>query len=391
MMIDPPHAQTMPTGENTTLHDAPNAAGGLIPAARLASADRILFIAHLALGDFTYLQNDFRAFAQAYPHLRIDLWIDEVRRTDNPAHWPHLKNYVLYDWAAGCGLFGRVYRDTYSPALFEQSVSTAQQEQYPIVVSLATLRPHRYAALARRIAPRGFVTGVRAHNSWFLPHHLLAYHKLDASLAEHMVSPTNPQHISSVYADMFARLAGVSVPPATRFPFVDIPDRWLAGAAAQLAAWGVNPVLNRLVFINPYAKTRKRCWPLQRVSELIRAMQSLPQWKTASFIINAVPQELAEARRFFQEHGSPRTELFSAEENFYQLPAMLSQCSLIISVETAVMHLANAVQVPVIALMRQKNPEWVPIDTANSTVIVAARRRDWVKEIAIAPVLEALP
>ena len=77
-------------------------------------------------------------------------------------------------------------------------------------------------------------------------------------------------------------------------------------------------------------------------------------------------------------------------DNFFQLPAVLSECDLIISVETAVMHLANAVHVPVIALMRQKNPEWVPIDSANSTVITAARRRDWVKAITVDQVMKAL-
>jgi len=45
----------------------------------------------------------------------------------------------------------------------------------------------------------------------------------------------------------------------------------------------------------------------------------------------------------------------------------------------------------VVALMRQKNPEWVPVDRAHSTVITAARRRDWVKEITVQAVLEVLP
>jgi heptosyltransferase-3 len=82
--------------------------------------------------------------------------------------------------------------------------------------------------------------------------------------------------------------------------------------------------------------------------------------------------------------------LFSAEENFFQLPAILSLCDLIISVETAVMHLANAVHVPVIALMRQKNPEWAPIDQANSTIITVAGRNDWVDAITVDQVMAAL-
>jgi ADP-heptose:LPS heptosyltransferase len=72
------------------------------------------------------------------------------------------------------------------------------------------------------------------------------------------------------------------------------------------------------------------------------------------------------------------------------LPAILSLCELIISVETAVMHLANAVHVPVIALMRQNNPEWAPIDRANSTVITAPRHGDWVERIGVQDVMAVL-
>jgi ADP-heptose:LPS heptosyltransferase len=62
----------------------------------------------------------------------------------------------------------------------------------------------------------------------------------------------------------------------------------------------------------------------------------------------------------------------------------------VISVETAVMHLANAVHVPVIALMRQNNPEWVPIDRANSTVITTPRHGDWVDKIGVHDVMAVL-
>ena len=51
----------------------------LVPAELLQDSDRILFIAHLALGDFAYLQSGLRAFSEAYPHLKIHVWVDETR------------------------------------------------------------------------------------------------------------------------------------------------------------------------------------------------------------------------------------------------------------------------------------------------------------------------
>ncbi|MFJ9532683.1 glycosyltransferase family 9 protein [Herbaspirillum sp. NPDC101396] len=365
----------------------------LIPPALLKKSDKILFIAHLALGDFTYLQNFFQAFARANPHLKVHLWVDEVRRTSDPAQWKHLEKYSLYDWVAACPFFDKIYTRTYSPALYQESIEEAQREHYPIVVSLATLRPHLYAGLARSISPDGLVIGMKKRVKFYQPHHQLAYRKLNASIPPYTVDRTNSQHISDVYAHWFNQLSGLEVGAAERFPFVNIPQQWRDYAQDKLAAWAFKPAdgnTGKLVFINPYAKTKKRCWPLEHVAELIIAMKKLDAWRDSSFIVNAVPQELAHARSVINSYQLERTELFSAEENFFQLPAILERCDLIISVETAVMHLANAVHVPVIALMRQKNPEWVPIDRANSTVITAPNRRDWVKAVTVEQVLKAI-
>ncbi|NMM28049.1 MAG: glycosyltransferase family 9 protein [Glaciimonas sp.] len=356
----------------------------------LRRSNKILFIAHLALGDFTYLQNCFQAFSQAYSHLQIDLWVDEVRRTGDTSQWEHLKKYSLYDWVADCSFFHKIYRRTYSPGLYRESIHEARQEAYPIVVSLATLRPQRYAALARAIAGNGFVVGMKAKVGLFQLHHLLGYRKLDRVIPPYSVDRQNPQHISDVYADWFRQLCGIEIAPAARFPFVTIPERWRRDADDKLAAWGFGNRSGKLVFINPFAKSKKRCWPLERVAQLIAAMRQQDGFRDACFIVNAAPNELAGARAVFAAYALLRMELFCAEDNFFQLPAMLQKCDLIISVETAVMHLANAVHVPVIALMRQKNPEWVPIDRDNSTLIMTAQRREWVKAITVEQVMEGI-
>jgi heptosyltransferase-3 len=356
----------------------------------LRTSNKILFIAHLALGDFTYLQNCFAAFKRAYPHLEVHIWVDEVRRTADAKQWPQLEKYALYDWLAACPFFAKVYSKTYSPQLFDASLQEARAANYPVVVSLATLRPHMYAGIARSIAPQGCVIGMRGKFSVLAPHHLLAWRKLDATLSPDPLHHVPGHHISDVYAEWFRALTGLQVAPAERLPFVLIPDAWQADARARLAGWGFAGQRGQLVFVNPFAKTKKRCWPLVRVAELIAAMQQQDAWKDACFIVNAMPHELAGARAVIGSYGLARTEFFSATDNFFQLPAMLAECDLIVSVETAVMHLANAVHVPVVALMRQKNPEWVPVDRANSIVITAAKRSDWVKEIPVQAVMEAL-
>ncbi|MDO8298121.1 glycosyltransferase family 9 protein [Lacisediminimonas sp.] len=360
----------------------------LVPRELIENASQILFITHLALGDFAYLQNFFRAFTRAYPHIAVDLWVDEVRRTADPSQWEKLRNYALYSWVSACPCFRKVYTQTYSPALYCASIGEAQQQRYPLVVSIATLRPHRYAALARAISPRGFVAGMTAKPGLGSLVHLTAWRKLDAAIPPYTVDRNQAQHISAIYADWFFRLFGLVVPPGERYPFVDIPGIWQEDASRQLASWGCQG--RRRVFINPIAKTDKRSWPLERVMQLIAAIRGKREWEDACFIVNAMPDQVQDVRKMIVDHGLGRTYAFSAQGNFFQLPAMLRTCDLIISVETSIMHLANAIHVPVIALMRQKNPEWVPIDKENSKVITAAHRRDWVKAITVEQVMASL-
>ncbi|MBS1170573.1 MAG: glycosyltransferase family 9 protein [Burkholderiaceae bacterium] len=363
----------------------------IVPQELLRNANRILFIAHLALGDFAYLQNCFRQFAAAYPHIKLDLWVDELRRTDRAADWPFLQKYALYDWLAACPYFSRVYNQTYSPALFEQSVFEAQRQNYPIVVSLAVLHRPEYARLARRLSPSGFIVGQKKR--WF-PHfsRFLAYRQLDAAIPAYSSSKVGQTHISEIYAGWFGAMFGAQTVPQDRFPFVEIPPEWQRRTREQLVQWGFSPggESGKVVFVNAFSKAQDRNWPLERVVELIRALRQKEAYVDAGFIVNAVPEELARVRALLANAGLARTHLFSADENFFQLPAVLSFCDLIVSVETAVMHLANAVQVPVVALMRQRNPEWVPIDRERSTIITVPGKRDWVAAITVEQVVEVV-
>lgn len=369
----------------------------LIPPDLLRKSNSILFIAHLALGDFTYLQNCFQAFTQVYPHVKIHLWVDERRRTRQSSKWEHLRKYSLYDWLAECPSIEKVYNRTFSPALYKMSIREAQQEEYPIVVSLGVLERHKYAILARKISPHGFVVGQKSRVRPYDIPKLLVYRKLDAYIPAYTRATHENCHISDIYAGWFAQMFGIQIAPALRFPFVSIPEEWMCRARAQIAAWGLSEnrsgsqKYRKIVFLNSFSKSLERNWPFERLFELIWAIRQKSGWRDAGFIINVVPEELDRASEVFADHVLEHVRLFSAGENFFQLPAILGLCDLIISVETAVMHLANAVHVPVIALMRQTSPEWAPIDAANSHVITVQRREGWVNEITVEQVVAALP
>jgi heptosyltransferase III len=361
----------------------------LISLELLHKSHKILFVTHLAIGDFTYMQNCLHAFSQAYPHIEIHIWIDEVRKTRCFWRWKFLKKYALYDWLSNCSFIKKIYTETYAPSVAAQMLKHAQNEHYPLVVSLATLRSGAYARLAHSMSTSGFVVGMSSPISIMNIADRMAYARLNATL--HLESQ-GALHISSVYALWFERLFGISIPQKNLFPFVTIPNKWMAAAKLRFLKWGIDKKskpFGFVVFINPYAKTHKRSWPLANVVETIRQIKHDDVWHDVSFIVNVPPEHHAATQKFFQKHSVTDTFLFSADYNFFQLPAMMSICDLIISVETSTMHLANAVHVPVIALMRTKNPEWAPIDTQNSTVITTKNRQEWVKDIPVDAVIKA--
>lgn len=371
---------------------APPAPASLVPQELLQKSDKILFIAHLAIGDYTYLQSCFKAFHQAYPHIAIHLWIDELRRTDDASAWPSLKKYSLYDWVAESAFFSKVYRETYSPELYERSLREAQAEHYPIVVSLSVVHHHRYVLLARSISPNGFVVAQRKRGPLLDIRKHLVYRKLDTHIAAYKPGKVN-EHISAIYAGWFEKMFALSITEEQRAPGMTIPPKWLDYADEQFRKWGFgagNGESHPVIFLNAYAKSLDRSWPLERVFELIRAMRLRQAWQNTCFVINAVPEEFSRARDLLADQHLDKVALFSANENFFQLPAIISKCNLVISVETGVMHLANAVRVPVLALMRQKNPEWAPFDVNNSTVIKVANTDDWVDKITVENVLDEL-
>ena len=91
------------------------------------------------------------------------------------------------------------------------------------------------------------------------------------------------------------------------------------------------------------------------------------------------------ATKIFTNHE--QVQLLEAGDNFFQLPAVIKECDLVISVETSVIHLATALNVPVISLMRTKNPEWIPYGKRESSIIFARDRRSWVKNIMVKEVV----
>ncbi len=357
-----------------------------IPEEILKNTNKILFITHLAIGDYTYLQTYFKAFAETYPHIKIDIWVDEVRRSWRWWQWKHLKGYALYDWLVASPFFNKVYRENYSPMGYKRAIKQAQQEQYPVVVSLATLRMTDYIALARRIAPQGLVVSFNQKLKWYQWRKQKKLNQSNIKIETKHADAPMSAHITDHYAWWFEQLFNVQISPENRRPVIELPRPWLIASKLKFMKYGIdkrNKPFGKVYFINAYAKNDKRSWPIEKVMELVTTLKQDDAFNDVTYLINVVPEFYEKIHLLIERQSPNNVIIFCARDNFFQLPATLSLCDLIISVETAVMHLACAVKVPVIALMRQKNPEWVPWDRDISHIIITENRSDWIKDIAV--------
>ena len=345
----------------------------IIPSDVLARAEKILFITHLAIGDFTYQQNGFRAFAEKYPHIKIDLWVDERGRTRCFWLWPAMKNFVLFDWLRQSSLFHKIYTGSYSPSRFKKLFKEAQKEKYPLVVSLCTIDHAKYVACARKISPDGFVVGA-----------------IDLGLS---AGPgTGTEHISDICANWFEQLFGLHILPAQRAPYINIPKEWMSYARLKFVQWGIykwNQKRSPVIFVNVFAKDIKRCWPLDYLTSLVLSLEPDAALHDACFIVNIEPRFYDQVNAFLKNYSLCNIFLFTATESFFQLPSIISLCDLVISVETSIMHLAAAREIPVIALMRKKNPAWVPYENGSTQVLWAKKRSGWVEDIPVSQVVQA--
>lgn len=83
----------------------------VIPKKLLEQSDKILFICYLMIGDFFYLQNYFKKLTEIYPHLKIDIWIDEYKGRSYLVRWRKKRDNILYDWLASTPYLNKIYKN----------------------------------------------------------------------------------------------------------------------------------------------------------------------------------------------------------------------------------------------------------------------------------------
>ena len=310
----------------------------LISATQLQQAKRILYMTHLAIGDYMYQGLYLQALKQQYPHLKIDIWIDDCRK--KPKAWHAGRNSTLCQWLNEETAIEHIYPIAESQKQRQQHIQQAREQDYDLVVFVATQRCEQFAKYARLAAPDAFIAGTKA-NPWSTPFSKwLHFKKVDRFF---LIKPdviAGLEHISDVYSHYFHNLLTLEpvTHSASRTQQLHIPQdlQQQAHVAIQQLAAEADIDQPYAIFINHLSTTTKRDYQWQQVRELIQAIQQTN--KQSVFVLNLPPGEIQDYQQRIQQDpilNQLPLMAFTAQQHFYQLPAMIEASHLVITVETA--------------------------------------------------------
>lgn len=369
----------------------------LISHQQLLQAKRLLYMTHMAIGDYVYQRMFLKKLKDCYPHLQIDLWFDDcVNKVDN---WKVRRAETLSQWFSNEPFLDNLYPVAASTEERETLIYKASKENYDLIVFSVDVWSEHYAEIAREISKTAYVVGNLMRPNKFILRKFKAFKQCDGffidrgSLARHY-----SLHITEFYQKRFKKFFGLSVKPEEIRPCMQVPEKWLHKMQIWLKdtkqrhqeSVGSKVLdVNKTVFINYLASQDKRNWKLSQVVDLIvKLNQREANW---TYIINLPPHELAEVCETLAQEDVLRDihiVPFTAEENFYELPALILLSDWVLSVETAVIHLASALSVPQIALVRYKAKTWAPLLNEKTNIIFTRTSPVRIYNITVDQVLE---
>jgi lipopolysaccharide heptosyltransferase I len=156
------------------------------------------------------------------------------------------------------------------------------------------------------------------------------------------------KHALERYLDLIAQV-GVRVgKPALNFP---VPANALREAEKILEKNGF--ARHPLIIIHPIAKWTTKQWPL---ADFARVAHALTQ-KGAAVVFTGGPDDQEPIRELWQRSQTPPQVLnLAGQTNLQQLAGLFSLADLVLTPDTGPMHLAAAVQAPLIALFGPTAP-----------------------------------
>lgn len=336
-------------------------------------------MSHLALGDYVYQGPFLKRLAQHHSNMQLDIWLDDGRWSSKP--WHAGRSKVLSEWLSSEGCFNHIYPIASSRQHRREMINSCRAENYDLVLFIASHRSARFAEVARKICHSGFSAGISIGDD---STNILNRHKFK-SLNGHarLESKKQPkaEHISDRYRQRYATLLGQSFISQVEDSFLPINVPVAFSNQAKVNLLEVNSDIKTIVF-NPISTSVKRNYSWQKLVDVICLLHAQTK---CQFVLNLPPDRMAE----FEQHISSEAELaelnircFSAQQHFYELPALLQQADCVVTVETATMHIAGSLGVKQVVLMRESAHHWQP--KGAQSILYAQHRVDEISPKVVA-------
>ncbi len=355
----------------------------LISSSQLNSAKRLLFISPLALGDFLYIKTFLTAFKAQQPHIEVDIWLDDNR--SNKDAWRLSRSKIMQQWITAEPAFTRCYGCCDSNDSLQAQVTQAKAFDYDLIITHSGSKSEQFSDIARQISPDGFIVSSIGKSKFA---GLLNFWLFRGSDTIFQLDPSkldSNHHITDRYYQLLNQIAGVQLDKSEFMPDLVIPDNIKVTTSTWIEKkFTDNRRQGRLIFLNHLSTNSKRDWQQQQLFQLIEKMgQDTPDIR---FIINVTGENLSEMEKSVLESSSLapfQVAVFTVNEHFFELPSIIAQSDVVITVETAIMHFATALKRPLIAMMRQKKPYWAPPINDRTQVLYATQGKGHVSDISV--------
>ncbi len=236
-------------------------------------------------------------------------------------------------------------------------LAALRERRYDLIVHL-TEHP-RGAWLARLLRPRYSVARHLERAHWLWRTSFTHYYRLPRR---------TPRHMVECNLDSLRRI-GVQPAPADRRLVLAPDGAATARVRALFAQHGIEP--GRFIQLHPGSRWMFKCWPADRCAALLEQLAA-DGWR---IVLTAAPEARERALLdailgAISEPARGRATDLGGQLSLTELAALTREARAFVGVDSAPMHIAAAVQTPVVALFGPSGDiEWAPWQVPHRIVV----------------------
>lgn len=332
---------------------------------------------HLAIGDFIYQGVWLNALKAKYPHLAIDIWFDDCRR--KPHSWAAGRNKTLGEWLETDGSFDTIYPIVGDLAERKSQISAAGEKDYDLIVFVGKNRSEQFAKIARQISSSAFIVATRSKPLNNFPAKWWYFRKLDGWLSFDDYA-RRYQRITDIYANIFRKIFGLTAEDAGGRESLALKydSKYQITARAFIDSFDTSGSPHSFIFLNHLTTAARKDYPWRQLRDVILKLNE--RFENLAFIVNSPPDKFDETNALIEKDDQLRAlaiKPFTATDSFFELPAVMAECDITITVDTATSHLAAALDKPQVAIMADDVKLWQP--PGNSLILEGSGRASSIK------------